>query len=195
MVVRRTLLVSDNKLGHRLEDALLEAGCDVVATVAPDNDFHSMAVAAQPKMLVIAVAEPRESVFQQLARINQDHPCAVVMFVENSQDKYTQQAVRLGVGAYIVDGFVEQRVKPILEIAETRFSAMKQLQSELEEARSALSDRKLIDRAKGLLMETNQVTEAQAFKALRSMAMQQNAKLADVARGIVAMHSALSEVK
>lgn len=194
MAVRRTLLVTDGRLDREMEQALLEAGCDVIASVAPDHDFHSLAVASQPKMLVISIAEPEKTVFEQLGKINEDAPCAVVMFVQNSQDKSTQQAVKLGVGAYIVDGFVKQRVKPILDIAETRFSSIKQLKSELEEARSALSDRKLIDRAKGLLMEQNKLSEAQAYKVLRSMAMKQNEKVADVARSIVVMQSALSEI-
>lgn len=194
MAVRRTLLVTDGKLGQKLEEALLEAGCDVIAKVEPDHDFHSLVVASQPAMLVISIAEPDNTVFEQLGKINVDASCAVVMFVQNSKEKSTQEAVKLGVGAYIVDGFVKQRIKPILDIAETRFSSLRQLQTELQEARSALTERKLIDRAKGMLMEQNGLSESQAYKVLRSMAMKQNAKISDVARSIVVMQSALAEI-
>jgi response regulator NasT len=109
----------------------------------------------------------------------------IAMFVDQSDDAMIGAAIDAGVSAYVVDGLRKERVKPVLELAVRRFNAFAKIQSELEEARTALSDRKTIDRAKSILMNQRNLSEADAYALLRSSAMNQGKKIVDVAQALI----------
>ena len=96
-----------------------------------------------------------------------------------------EKAVEAGVSAYVVDGLKKERVKPILDMAISRFNAFSRLTQELEQARSELEDRKIIEQAKGILMRTRNLSEADAYALLRSTAMNQNRRMVDIAQSLV----------
>jgi response regulator NasT len=107
------------------------------------------------------------------------------MFVDESDDESTRAAIEAGVAAYVVKGAGPERVKPLLQVAIARFREFQHLRAELARARSSLADRKIIDRAKGILMERRHWSEEQAYRQLREMAMSRNMRLVEVARGVI----------
>lgn len=107
------------------------------------------------------------------------------MFVDRSDGAMIEAAVEAGVSAYVVDGLKKERVKPILDMAISRFNAFSRLNRELEQARSELEDRRIIDQAKGILMSTKGIPEADAYALLRRTAMNQNRKIVDIAQSLV----------
>jgi two-component system, response regulator / RNA-binding antiterminator len=109
----------------------------------------------------------------------------IAMFVDRSDGAMIEKAVEAGVSAYVVDGLKKERVKPILDMAISRFNAFSRLTRELEEARSALEERKIVDQAKGILMKTKGLSEADAYALLRKTAMNQNRRLVDIAQSLV----------
>jgi len=109
----------------------------------------------------------------------------IAMFVDRSDQAAIEAAVDAGVSAYVVDGLKRERVKPILDMAISRFNAFSRMRRELEEARSELENRKLIDRAKGILMSTRGMSEADAYALLRKTAMNQNRKISEIAESLI----------
>src|SRR5262245_7930986 len=109
----------------------------------------------------------------------------VAMFVDQSDSTMIQASVDAGVSAYIVDGLKKERIKSILDLCISRFNAFSRLQTELEQTKNALEDRKVIDRAKGILMNRKNMTEAQAYDLLRRTAMNENKKIAEIAQSVI----------
>lgn len=191
----RVLLVSnDAKRTSIVEEALAEAGCFVLATVQPDENLQVLVEEGKIDAIVIFVHEPRLELFEQLRKIYQTSPCPVLFFTRKSSAECTRMAVELGISAYVIDGFQKERLRSILDLAMLRFGEYQQLRKELISARTALADRKIIERAKGFLMEKQRISENQAYKILRSIAMQRNQRLAEVARNIVAMNDVIQNM-
>ena len=115
----------------------------------------------------------------------------VAMFVDRADEASIAAAVDAGVSAYVVDGLKRDRVKPILDVAISRFNAFSRMARELEDARSELETRKLVDRAKGILMATRGLTESEAYALLRKTAMNQNRRIVDIAQSLVTADSLL----
>jgi response regulator NasT len=109
----------------------------------------------------------------------------IAMFVDRADLASIEAAVEAGVSAYVVDGLKQERVKPILDMAVSRFNAYSRLTRELDEARGELENRKIVDRAKGILMKSRGLTEEAAYALLRKTAMNQNRKIADIAQSLI----------
>jgi response regulator NasT len=109
----------------------------------------------------------------------------IAMFVDRSDQASIEAAVEAGVSAYVVDGLRQERVKPILDMAISRFNAFSRMARELEEARSELENRKVIDRAKGILMRSRGLSEDAAYTLLRKTAMSQSRKISEIAQSLV----------
>jgi response regulator NasT len=107
------------------------------------------------------------------------------MFVDQADQASIEAAVDAGVSAYVVDGLKQERVKPILEMAISRFNAFAKMARELDEARSELESRKVVERAKGILMQTRGLSEAEAYGLLRKTAMSQNRKMSEIAESLI----------
>ncbi|MCX4188117.1 ANTAR domain-containing response regulator [Methylophaga sp. OBS4] len=137
--------------------------------------------------LIIAVMETSDSqVLSKFKVINEQFPLPIVIFTHDDRDDAIEQAIEAGVSAYIVDGFREDRVQPILRTAMARFRQYRSMQKQLQELRTSLADRKIIDRAKGLIMQQRQCSEDEAYRLLRTSAMNQNMRLAALAQNILA---------
>lgn len=191
---KRVLQISDlRKETEQIHDAIVEAGYVVLAQIGTADDIPALGQAARPDVVVVAVSSPGEFIFGQIRRLIELYPCPVVMFAGKSTDEITREAVRSGVAAYIVDGFHPDRVGNILHLAMARFDEVQGLRTELQSTKEALNERKLVDRAKGILMKQNNIPEEKAYRTLRSMAMSQNLKMAEVARTVISMEKALTE--
>lgn len=165
--------------------SLDEAGLDVVGHVSCDDDILTAIQGCKPDVLVIDMDSPDEKIFTQLLNVNKECPKPIVFFAENGESKVIQQAVKAGVSAFVVDGLTATRIKPVIMLAIERFKEMQSLYKELSETKSSLEERKVIERAKGILMSKKNVSEDEAYKSLRKIAMDQNKKLIDVARSMI----------
>jgi response regulator NasT len=170
-----------------LERALLEAGYDVVARLSGRDDLRARIASSRPDVIIVDLQSPDRDVLEDMQHIHAEQPRPMLMFVGESDSDSIHAAVRAGVSAYVVGGLESRSVQPIVEVAIARFEAFQALKSELEAARTSLADRKLIERAKGILMSRHRISEDEAYHRLRRTAMDRGMKLADVARHVVEM--------
>jgi response regulator NasT len=142
-------------------------------------------------VILIDLENPSRDTLEQMFQVSRLARRPIAMFVDKSDSATAQAAVDAGVSAYIVDGLRKDRVRPILDVTISRFHAFDRLQNELQQAKSALEDRKIIDQAKAILMKQRNLAEDDAYVLLRRTAMNQNRKIADLARALVAAASLL----
>jgi two-component system, response regulator / RNA-binding antiterminator len=168
-----------------LEDGLREAGYTRVTLVSEMTQLARRVYSLDPDVILIDLENPSRDVLEQMFQVSRAVKRPVAMFVDQSDAAMIQASVDAGVSAYIVDGLKKERVRPILDLTISRFNAFSTLERELDEARSALAERKTIDRAKGILMRQKGMTEEEAYALLRSAAMKHGRKLAEVAQSVV----------
>jgi len=145
----------------------------------------------KPDLIIVACDSPDRDTLESLREATQSSPRPVVMFVDRSAPGLAEEAVHAGVAAYIVDGLQPGRVRPILEVAMSRFQLMQQLRTDLARARSDLAARKTIERAKGLLMKERHVGEEEAYAILRKLAMNSGRSVSAVAGDLLSFHGVL----
>jgi response regulator NasT len=168
-----------------LEDGLRTSGVESVTVIREGTNLLRRLVDLDPDVVIIDLENPSRDELEQMFQVSRVVARPVAMFVDRSDTAMIEAAVDAGVSAYIVDGLKRERVKAIVDMAISRFNAFSRLQSELEAARSDLADRKIIDRAKGLLMASRNLSEADAYDLLRKTAMSQNRKMAEIAHSVV----------
>jgi len=170
-----------------LEQALVRAGYDVIAYVPSTYDLHRQVRARQPDIVIIDMDSPDRDTLENICVVSRDEPRPVVMFAHDGNTEKIRAATLAGVSAYVVGGMSAERIRPIIDAAVARFDQFQALKRELDDIEEKLADRKVIERAKGILMKGRQLSEEEAFRALRKQAMQSNAKLATVARQVIDM--------
>jgi response regulator NasT len=148
--------------------------------VNADKDY-----ALDPDVILIDLENPSRDVLEQMFQMSRAVKRPVAMFVDQSDSASIQAAVDAGVSAYIVDGLKKERITSILDLCISRFNAFARLQTELDHAKGALEERRIIDRAKGVLMQARKLTEDQAYALLRRTAMNENKKIADIAQSVL----------
>ncbi|HEX5045586.1 MAG TPA: ANTAR domain-containing protein [Gammaproteobacteria bacterium] len=148
--------------------------------------------AVDPDVILIDLENPSGDTLEQMFQVSRLARRPIAMFVDKSDSAAVQAAIDAGVSAYIVDGLRKERVKPILDVTISRFHAFDRLKSELDAAKSALEDRKIIDQAKAILMKQRNLSEEDAYVLLRRTAMNQNRKIGDLARSLVAAAALLA---
>ena len=168
-----------------LEDGLREAGFSHVVHIEGTNNLLARVYAIDPDVILIDLANPSRDVLEQMFQVSRAVRRPIAMFVDQSDAASIQASVDAGVSAYIVDGLKKERIKPILDLCISRFNAFSKLQGELDRAKSALEDRKVIDRAKGILMKLKGLTEDEAYVLLRSTAMREKKKIGEIAQSIL----------
>jgi response regulator NasT len=168
-----------------LEEGLREAGYTGVTRISEMHNLLARIYALDPDVILIDLENPSRDVLEQMFQVSRAVRRPIAMFVDQSDSASIQASVDAGVSAYIVDGLKKERIKPILDLCVSRFNAFSRLQDELERTKSALEDRKVIDRAKGILMKLKGLTEDEAYVLLRSTAMREKKKIGDIAQSIV----------
>ena len=180
------LIVDENKIrASIIEDGLREAGHTRVKLVQSVNEVARRITEIAPDVVVIDLENPVRDRLEHFFTLSKALQKPVAMFVDRSDTTEIQAAVEAGVSAYVVDGLKKERVKGILDMAIHRFNAFARLTRELEEARTALEDRKIVDKAKSILMKSRGLDEAGAYALLRKTAMNQNRKIVDIAQSLV----------
>lgn len=189
----KVLLVDDRHgRASALKDALCSTdGVDVALTLESPLALLKHVDELRPDIVLIDTESPSRDVLEQLAAVSSAAPRPVVIFTDDAQDDAIRSALRAGVSAYVVDGLARGRLGPIMRVAMERFHGEQQLRAELEDTRSRLAGRKLVERAKGILMRQRACTEEEAFAVLRSLAMQRAIRLEEAARQVIDVSSLL----
>ncbi|MDX1799838.1 MAG: ANTAR domain-containing protein [Marinobacter sp.] len=184
--LRILLIDKDTDRAALVRNALQLEGHEVISQ-RPDATGLTAAVARdEPDMVIIDMDLPDRDTLENMSTLNAHAPRPIVFFANESGDRSTiQAAVRAGVTAYVVDGLQPDRVRSIIDTAVARFEAFQSLRDELAQTRSALEDRKLIERAKGLICKHEGCDEDAAFKLLRGAAMDQSERLAVIAQRVI----------
>ena len=191
-VMLRVLLVDDNQVRAEEVAAGLRAdGCEVVRVVREASDLVRAVREAAADVIVCDIDAPSRDAIESMRVLHRDEPRPVVMFVDRSDAGLIADAVEAGVAAYVIEGLSPARVRSVIDVAVARFRAHQAMRAELAEVRTALSERKLVERAKGILMATRRVSEEAAFRSLRGLAMDQGKRLAEVAESIISVESLL----
>ena len=169
-----------------LDEALREAGCVKPVLLEDTSHLAARIEAVDPDVIVIDLAAPTRAALDEMFQISRAVKRPIAMFVGESDPSATEAAVEAGISAYIVGGLQKERIKPILDLCISRFKAFARLIDELDRTRAALEDRKVIDRAKGILMQAKKVDEQEAYGLLRRAAMNDKKKIAEVAQSLIA---------
>jgi response regulator NasT len=180
------LVIDDNAIrASIIEAGLREAGHAHVQVIVEIDDVARRIGEIAPDVVIIDLENPNRDVLEHFFALSRMLQRPVAMFVDKSDPAEIEAAVDAGVSAYVVDGLRKDRIKPILDMAILRFRAFSRLREELDQARSELQGRKVIDKAKGILMQTRGLSEEEAYGLLRSTAMNQNRKIAEIAQALI----------
>jgi response regulator NasT len=183
----RILLVDQNAARAAiLEEGLREAGLHDITIVRETQGLLRRIVDLDPDVIFIDLENPNRDVLEQMFQVSRSVRRPIAMFVDHADTETIRAAIESGVGAYVVDGLRKERVKTILDTAVGHFNTFNRMRDELERVHRQLEDRKLIERAKGILMKERALSESDAYAVLRKAAMNENRRIADIARSIVA---------
>ena len=183
--MRILVVEADTEKAQHIIDALSEAGWMDVQALSKISSLENSIESFDPDIVLIDMENPDRDTLEHISMVSDTQSRTVAMFVDQSDTDLTRAAMNAGVSAYVVDGLKMNRIKPVLETAIARFQIMRQMRSELDAAKQALTDRKTIDRAKGILMRQRSMSEDAAYKLLRKAAMDQGRKVIDVAQALV----------
>lgn len=180
------LVIDENHLrASVIEAGLREAGYDDLTIVYDVVGIARRIEKIQPDVIMINLENPNRDMLENMFQLSRAVKRPIAMFVDRSDSASIEAAVEAGVSAYVVDGLKRERVKPVLDMAISRFNAFSRMSRELDEARSELEKRKLVERAKGILMSTRGLSEQQAYALLRKTAMSQNRKISEIAESLI----------
>ena len=198
--LRIVVIISDPALAEEDEQAraqaersrllrigLLEAGYNLVATLPADPFLNERLAQLQADLVIVDAESDARDALEHVVMATRDERRPIVMFTSDEDTSHVSEAVAAGVTAYIVDGLAPERIRPILTVAMARFRHQEALLAELDSARGELLDRKLLDRAKAILMQRQGLSEPEAHARLRKVAMNKGTKLADIAQQMIDM--------
>jgi response regulator NasT len=168
-----------------LEDGLRMAGFTDVVRIEEMGNLLKRIYALDPDVILIDLENPSRDVLEQMFQVSRIVKRPIAMFVDQSDTASIQASVDAGVSAYIVGNLQKERIKSILDLCISRFNAFARLQDELERTKSALEDRKVIDRAKGILMKAKNLSEEDAYALMRKTAMNEKKKISEIAQSII----------
>lgn len=175
----------DKDRALRIVDGLREAGDFDIQIIAEEAGLARHISERRPDMVLIDLANPSRDILEELAVASGPTERPVAMFVDRSDAQLTRAAIEAGVSAYVVDGLRTERIKPILDAAIARFHMFQRMRAELAATKAALEERKIIDRAKAILMKARGIDEEAAYALLRKTAMDQGRRVADIAQQLV----------
>jgi response regulator NasT len=187
------LLVDDDpERAAIVESALRTAGYEVVTVVDTATEMLAQVRTRRPDVIIIDRDSPDRDTLEHVCMITRDDPRPIVMFTQDKDQTLMRAALEAGVSAYVVDGLSVERVRPIVEVALVRFQQWQTLRRERDQAQTNLVERKLIERAKGIVMKQRRCSEDEAYALLRKLAMDRNQRLAQVAENVIAMAELLT---
>ena len=190
MTMLKVLLVDDDlQRAAILRLALADAGYEVIAIADMPSSINliDQVRALAPDVVVIDRDSPDRDTLEHVCMVTRDEPRPIILFTQDDDRSMIQAAVRAGVSAYVVGGISAERIRPILDVAMARFNEFQAMRQELTKAKLSLTERKQIERAKGIIMKSRAVSEEEAYVMLRKLAMQRNQRLVQVAENVITM--------
>ena len=182
----RAILVDDERERAALvKDSLLASGYQVLAVLATGADLPRRMEALGADVVIVDIDSPDRDILEDMRRVTFEFGRPVVMFAQDGNVETIRAAVEAGVSAYVVDGLQPDRVKNVIDVAIAQFRQFQELRSELDKTKASLAERKLVEKAKGILMKRRGCDEDEAYRLMRRMAMDQKIRLADVANRII----------
>jgi len=182
----RILIIDDNRARAAvLRSGLEDTGFDSVVELGQGGDLIAQIRQVDPDVILIDLENPRRDTVEQMFRVSREVRRPIAMFVDESDQETMTAAIRAGVSAYVVDGLKRERIKPIVDLAISRFEVYSELQARAECAEAKLEERKVIDRAKSILMSKRGMSEQQAYRMLQSNARSRNRRMVDIAASII----------
>ncbi len=173
-------------------DSLCEAGDNDIHVISEISGLARRIAERSPDIVIVDLTSPTRDMIEELTLATSPLDRPVAVFADKSDDRMTKAAIEAGVSAYVVDDLRPERLQPVMAAAITRFNMFRRIRDELSETKRALEERKLIDRAKGLLMKARGIDEDAAYSLLRKTAMDQGRKISEVAAAIVTAADLLS---
>lgn len=192
MATRKVLVVDEFDSDPMLEQHLSQQGYQIATLKLQDLNLLEVVKNLRPDAVVLNLYSPDEKVLHMMLTLNQHFAVPVIIFAEDQQTDTINNVIKAGVSAYIVDCSEPKRIKTIIEVAIARFNEQKVLKDELQKTKSQLEERKLIDRAKAILIKSKGYSEDQAYHALRKLAMDRKVSLGEMAKNVIAMMELLS---
>jgi response regulator NasT len=185
--MHKVLLLEEASDEPSLRNTLTGLGYHVVAQLGDARALRTEVARAAPDVIIVRTQAPGDETLASLAAISASHPRPIVLFATAGDRDLIRRAVDCGVAAYVVDGWASERMTAIIDAATARFELYQATRKELASTRAKLAERKLVEKAKGIVMEQRKLSEDQAYNTLRKMAMDQNLALAEVARRVIAV--------
>ncbi|MBU1665855.1 MAG: ANTAR domain-containing protein [Gammaproteobacteria bacterium] len=184
--LRVMIVDSDGERSRNLRGALTLAGYHVVAELKESLALPDAVKGLKPHIVIVAADSPDRDTLEHISVTTRDAPRPVVMFTQDGAGESIRAAVRAGVSAYVVDGLAPERIRSILDVACARFEAHQELTGRLADTEQQLAERKSVEKAKGLLMQKRGLSEEEAFREMRDLAMRTGKKLGEVADTLIA---------
>lgn len=192
----RVMIVDDGADSQRrsllLRLMLEKVGYLVVAEVFEPRRIYEAVKTREPDIIIVDTESPSRDTLEHIALLSAKDPRPIVMFSSDRGSDTIREAVQAGVSAYIVDGLAAERVKPIIEVAMARFESFQAVKAELAQVKTKLSERKVVEKAKGVLMKARSIGEEEAYAALRKMAMERGLTIGEVSRQFLAVSDLLA---
>lgn len=185
------IIDNDIKRSKPLKQSLIDNGFEVVAHVENDLNLQAQCLAVNPDVVIIDTESPSRDTLENICVMSMHDPRPIVMFTHDGNKEQIKLATQAGVSAYVVGSIPSERLTPVIDAAVARFEEFKNLRIELSQAKIKLDERKIIERAKGIIMKQRNLDEDAAYEMLRSMAMKKNMKLADLSNQLVETASML----
>lgn len=181
------VMIVDNDLERTkpLKQSLLDTGYEVIAHLKDTVNLDDACCELRPDIVIIDTDSPSRDTLENICVMTMHQPRPIVMFTHDGDKEQIKLATQAGVSAYVVGSIPNERLRPVIDAAVARFEEFKQLRTALNEANTKLTERKVIEKAKGLLMKQRKVDEEEAYAMLRSMAMQKNMRIAALSEQIV----------
>jgi len=191
-----TVMLVDNEPARAaiVEQAMLDNGYKVIRKLENTQHLTKAVQESLPDIVIIDIESPDRDMLENMSFLTKNNPRPIVMFTEENDSSSMEAAIRAGVSAYVVDGMQPTRVKPILQVAIARFREFQALRKELETVKTQLEDRKVIDKAKGLIMKHQGCDEPAAYKSLRKLAMDRGQRMSEVALNVISVMELIGDV-
>ena len=186
MALQILIVVEEERRSAETVRAVTAAGCDIAAVISCNDDICTAVHRLRPDAVLISTASPNREWLARLRDISPEDACPVVLCCDDDSDAAVVVATQAGVNAYVIEALHPRRMKVIVQAAMARFRELRRLRHELAQTQAALAERKVLERAKGLVMKQHGVSEREAYHALRRLAMSRNKRLIDVAEGVIA---------
>ena len=187
MNVLNVLIIEQLSGDKELEKVLSNLDIRSLTIGVKSLNIRDIVETIKPNVILFNTSQPTESFFQSISDINKVYAVPVILFSDDSDTKAINKVIKSGVSAYVVNGIESGRIKSIIDIAIARFNEQKILKDELEKTKSKLEERKLVDRAKGLLIKAKGFSEEESYHTLRKLAMDRNIAMAEMAKNVISM--------